>query len=166
MDKLIAVIVLIFVIAVLICGELYFKMEKKRTIANTILNKMQPMLFEWTEAAGSLFEACGGKYPGLFQAQANIIRSVSEKHPAGQVDPLNQICSLAKQAVSEHISDSVISGYARHLSEKAADLFDMREDYNKTAAALNEQLGGPLNALLGRLFHIEKMTLLSALTVL
>ncbi len=166
MDKAIAVVVLIVVIAVLLCGELYFRLEKSRSILSVMMGRMRGGLSEWTDIAKTLFYQCGGSYPAQCREMDAALDRIPDKQLYRHTEIYNQIHTLVKQALSENLENTAAIATGHELSDKAQHLVFPFDDFNTEAAKLNKRLDGPLSSLVGRLFKIEKVTPLDDFSVL
>ena len=166
MDKFIAVIILIAVAAFLIFGELYFMIEKSRTLLSMLMIKLKPGICEWLTTASALCTRCGGDYPALFKKHVDVFLNVPEKQLYRYTGEINQVYRLICKALADNIEDPPASALGRKLTEQSHYLVFPLDDFNKEASRLNERLSRPLSSLVGKAFKIEAVPVICDLSML
>ena len=168
MDKFLAILCLVVVVAIIIAGELYLKMDKNRTFALVFLKKMNDGIENWVSIADKLFQtgnvssSAAEEYSAL---EANL-HSIKKKHAYKKVPLINQIHALAVKSVSENINNPQVSSLGNELTYAFLEFSNMQSEYNLSASAVNAALEKTVSGRIGKIMHIHPMDKMDDLTVL
>lgn len=164
MDKIISVLVIILVIAVIVIGEIYFRMDRNRTLAVALLRQMD--FTRWLDTAEKMFSACPKKWTDAYSPLKSELDSIKPRCISKKVAVLNSIRSLGKEAIAENLDNAEAVAFARQLTDDFMAFADLQLDYNGYAYKVNHALEGGVSRTVGALFHAHRLDKLSDLTVL
>ena len=164
MDKVIPVLVIIFVVGIIVIGEIYFRMDRNRTIALALLKQMD--FTRWLDTAEKMFSACPQKWTDAYSPLKSELDSINPRHSFKKVAVLNSIRSLGKEAIAENLDNTEAVAFARQLTDDFMIFANLQLDYNGYAYKVNHALEGGVSRAVGALFHVHRLDKLSDLTVL
>lgn len=164
MDKVIPVLVIILVVGIIVIGEIYFRMDRNRTIAIALLKQMD--FASWLDTAEKMFSACPQKWMDAYSPLKSELDSINPRHSFKKVAVLNSIQSLGKAAIAENLDNTEAVAFARQLTDDFLVFANLQLDYNSYAYKVNHALEGGVSRAVGTLFHVHRLEKLSDLTVL
>lgn len=164
MDKIVPVFVIIIVIGIIVIGEIYFRMERSRTIAIELLKQMDFSL--WLDTADKMFSACPKKWADAYSGLRSELDLIKPRHIFKRVAVLNSIRSLGKNAIAENLDNAEAVAFAKQLTEAFMTFANLQLDYNSYAYKVNHALDGGISRAVGALLHVHRLDKLSDLTVL
>ena len=163
MDKVLAALVLIVVLALLVLGEIYFSLERRRVKAASLMARIR--FDDWLSSVRDMAKACGADDAGILEP-IRLLEPGGTKDPSVRADAANRILAWAKQTLAEHADDDGAVSCARRATDAWLAVADLRDLYNRAVGDLNYGLDGKIVGRVGRLFRFRKMERLSDLSLL
>lgn len=164
MDKALAVLVLILVVAVLAGGEIYFRMERLRMKSSLLLNSVD--LVPWFSHVRSVFsslpETSQAEYLALIQTHG----SIDPDGGRSKVSMANQLKVLAKVELADHLSNGTAVAEAKLATAAWREIETAAGRYNAEIRKLNRALNRPVSGAIGRLFRFPSMEEIRDLSLL
>lgn len=168
MDKLYAAAVLTVVVLILIAGNLYFKMDRTRAMANTHLKKLLPSLEGWLDTADILFSHSymSRDLAGQYEALRSQYKSLGKKDGSGHVTLINELYALTEKALPECLPFPGASELGQKLSEQYTDFMITMSYYNESVSELNRLISHPINSAIAKVTRIKPMEKLTPMELL
>ena len=168
MDKLLAALCVVIVLAIIISGELYLKMDRNKSLALVFLKKMSKGLDSWIAITDNLFEVCSvnADIAKKYSELSSQYHSIKNKHAYKKVPIINQIFELVRHAISENMSDQQIIEFGRELTQTFLDFNNLQVEYNASASNLNNALEKKVSGTIGKVMRMRPLETLVDLSIL
>ena len=168
MDKVIAVLCIVVVLAIIVSGEIYLKMDKNKSLALLFLKKMDGGLKKWLSIADKLFalEETDANAREQYSRLISEYNGIKRKHSYKKVNVICQIYDLVKSVISENASNAEISELGRDFTLAFLDFSHLQAEYNACTSKLNTALGKTISGAIGKVMRVRPLDTLPELAVL
>ncbi len=163
MDKALAIVILLVILAIIGLFSIYQKMDRKRLLAEIFFQRNVDR-----EVKGWLADLCAvtAEQETALSGEAARIR---EQYECLKKSRIGEKTALINQLVEqlEELDEDVSARLDANpvLSARNRELLMAFGDYNRLAAAYNEDLGSNTGKLLAQTFRIKKLPLLREITL-
>lgn len=165
MDKLLALICLVVVLAFLAACTVYLRMDKLRFQAYAFLNHLYDAFEQWLNEAYAVFEHELGKLDE-YNTLVSRLNNLGKREKQDAVIYMNKIHTLIKNVVSDNLDNQDIVRIGHRLTDVFLSFLDSQTGYNNCVIKLNRLLNGRITGVVGRLFLIKGLDKLDDLSVL
>jgi hypothetical protein len=168
MDKALAILCIVVMLAIIISGELYLKMDKNKSLALLFLKKMDDGLKKWLSVADRLF-ALDSVDSGAREQYSKLIAeygSIKKRHSYKKVSVICQIYDLVKNVISENTANPEISSLGREFTLAYLDFSHLQSEYNACTSKLNASLNKTISGTIGKITRLRPLDKLPELSVL